>query len=185
MNFIPTPIRNVCAVLGALAIQTLCLPWTSALAAPPPITGTVTVVNDPASPVPVSGTVNVNPGPQVLNPYQVTKSVNTGTCYYAPQCIITFPTVPNGKRLVITNVSAQLGLDQDGFVIDDGSNRIDRPTFFIPKTYPTASNIAAPVTIYFEPTTTPTARFFVPSAGGGQSNITLIVTFVGYLVPVQ
>src|SRR5260370_6079985 len=96
MNFVPTTSRNVYAMVGALAIQTLCLLSPTALAAQP---------------------VNVNPAPQIQNPYQVTESIaDSATC--APQCILKFPTVPNGKRLVITNVSAQLGSILDSFVIE-------------------------------------------------------------------
>lgn len=176
MSFIPTPSRNMRAVLVALAIQTLCLPWTSALGAQAPVPAPVTVVNGPASPVPVSGTLNVNPAPQVLSPYQVERSVSdSSTC--APQCTVSFPTVPGGKRLVITNVSAQVNSDTPTIVIE--SNQV---SFFIPKPFPTAGYLAAPVTIYFEPNTTPTAR--IPVQDASQHN-SLIVTFVGYLVPFQ
>ncbi len=78
---------------------------------------------------------------------------------------------------MITNVSAQLGGNQQVLVIEGNGN-----SFFVPKTYPTAGYLAAPVTIYFEPGSTPTARFFVPDA---TQHTSLIVTFVGYLVPVQ
>ena len=159
-------------MLGALALQAFCLPPASAqrMAAP------VTVVNDATAPVPVSGTVNVNPGPQATSPYQVTQGVaNSSSC--APQCIINFTAVPAGRRLVITNVSAQLGTSQENFVIEGNG-----AAFFVPKAYPNASYLAAPVTVYFEPGSTPTARFFVPDA---TQNTSLIVTLVGYLVPVQ
>lgn len=176
MNFVPTPGKTARAVLGALALQTLCLAWTSALAAQPP--EQVTVINGPASPIPVavSGTLNVNPAPQVLNPYQEMKSISdSSTC--APQCIITFNAVPVGKRLVITHVTSQIGTVIDAFVIEGNGN-----TIFIPKAYPTAGVISAPVTTYFEAGSTPTARFFAQDT---TQHTSLIVTFVGYFVPLK
>ncbi len=169
MTFIPPRSTKVCAMLGALAIQILCLPSASAQTVP------VTVLNGATQPVPVSGTVNVNPAPQATNPYQVTQSVaDSSTC--APQCMLNFTAVPAGSRLVITNVSAQLGTGQEVFVIEGNGG-----AFFVPKAYPTASYLAAPVTVYFEAGSTPTARFFVPDA---TQRTSLIVTMVGYLVPV-
>ena len=179
MNFVPTPGRAVRAVLGALALQTLCLPWTSALAAQPP--EQVTVINGPASPVPVAGTLNVNPGPQVSNPYQISRAVgDSSTC--APQCSFIFPAVPNGKRLVITNVSSQIGSNQDALVIESNALSLNAITFFVPKAYPTALYLSAPVTFYFEAGSTPSARIFVRDSAVRE---TLIVTFVGFLVPAQ
>jgi hypothetical protein len=108
-------------------------------------------------------------------PYQVTQAVgDSSTC--APQCVLNFPTVPVGQRLVVTNVSAQTGLDQTGFVIEGNG-----ATAFVPKPYPTAGTLALPVLVYFEPSSNPTARFFVPNA---TQHTSLIVTFAGYLVPV-
>jgi hypothetical protein len=87
MKFVPISGRNVRAMLGGPAMQALCMSPLAALAPPP---------------------TNVNPAPLIQNPYQVTASVaDSSTC--APQCIVKFPTVPKAKRLVITNVSAQLG----------------------------------------------------------------------------
>ena len=152
MNFVPTT-RDMCAILGSISIQTLCLSPPSALAAPP---------------------TNVNPAPQIQNPYQVTESIaDSSTC--APQCIVKFPAVPNGKRLVITNVSAQLGLSLGNFVIEGNGG-----AFFVQKAYPNAENLSEPVTVYFEPNGAPTARFFVQDT---TQHTSLIVTFVGYLVP--
>ena len=170
MSFIPPRNTTVCAMLGALAIQVSCLPLASAQSSQ------VTVVNEAKAPVPVSGTVNVNPAPQISSPYQVTQSIgDSSTC--APQCILNFTAVPSGRRLVVTNVSAQLGANQDLLVIEGNGG-----AFFVPKGYPAASYLAAPVTVYFEPGSTPTARFFVPDV---TQHTSLIVTFVGYLIPVQ
>jgi hypothetical protein len=136
----------------------------------------VIVENSSAAPVPVTGTVNANPAPQILNPYQKQGSIgDSATC--SPQCIINFPIVPAGSRLVLTNVSAQLGASNDTFVIEGNG-----ASYFVPKGYPTASYLNAPLTVYFEPGSTPTARFYVPNA---TEHTSLIVTFVGYLVPIQ
>jgi hypothetical protein len=154
MNLAPTTPGNLCVMLSALALSALCLSPT-ALAAPP---------------------TNVNPAPQIQNPYQVTSSIpDSSTC--APQCIVKFPVVPAKKRLVVTNVSAQLGLSMDSFVIEGNGG-----AFFVPKGYPAAGTLAAPVTVYFEAGSTPTARFFVQDA---TQHTSLIVTFVGYLLPLQ
>jgi hypothetical protein len=155
MNFVAAISRNMYAILGAFAMQTFCLSAPTALAAQ---------------------SVNVNPAPQIENPYQVTESIpDSTTC--APQCIVTFPTVPNAKRLVITNVSAQLGSSIQSFVIEGNGAE-----FFVQKGYPTADFLVAPVTVYFEPGRVPTARFFVQDT---TQHTSLIVTFVGYLVPVN
>src|ERR1700745_4044256 len=57
----------------------------------------------------------------------------------APQCILKFPAVPSGKRLVITHVSAQLGLSNDSFVIEGNGG-----AFFLQKPYQTAEYLDAP-----------------------------------------
>jgi hypothetical protein len=159
------------AVLSAIFAQALVLLPSSAFAQSP-----VTVTNGPTMPVPVTGTLNVNPATQVLNPYQQEGSISDSSkC--APQCIINFPVVPVGRRLVLTNASAQLGSNIDIFVIEGNG-----VAFFVPKAYPTAGYLAQPITVYFEPGSTPTARFFVPDA---TQHTSLIVTFTGYFVPLQ
>ena len=131
MNFVPISGRNMCAMLGVLAIQALCMSPLAALAAP---------------------ATNVNPAPLIQNPYQVTASVaDSSTC--APQCIVKFPTVPKAKRSVITNVSAQLGQSLDSFVIEGNGG-----AFFVQKGYPTAGNLDAPIMVYFEAGSIPTAN---------------------------
>jgi hypothetical protein len=170
MNTFIKSITKTCTMLGALSMPALFLAPSTALAQ-----ARVTVANGPSAPVPVTGTVNVNPATQILNPYQTQGSVSdSSTC--APQCIISFPAVPAGKRLVITNVSAQLGASIDIFVIEGNG-----VAFFVPKAYPTASYLTTPVTVYFEPASIPTARFFVQDA---TQHTSLIVTFVGYFVPI-
>jgi hypothetical protein len=170
MNTFIKSITKSCTVLGALSMPALVLSPSTALAQ-----ARVTVANPPSAPVPVTGTINVNPATQIQNPYQTQGSVSdSSTC--APQCTISFPAVPAGKRLVITNVSAQLGASIDILVIEGNG-----AAFFVPKPYPTASYLATPVTVYFEPGSTPTARFFVQDA---TQHTSLIVTYVGYYVPI-
>lgn len=135
----------------------------------------VTVENGPTAPVPVTGTVNVLSASQILYPYQQQGSIgDSASC--SPQCIINFSVVPAGRRLVLTHVSSQLGANNSSFIIEGNG-----VSFFVQKPYPTASYLSEPVTVYFEPGTTPTARFFVPNA---MEHTSLIVTFVGYFVPI-
>ena len=156
MYFVTTIGRNARAILGALAMQAL---WLSA-----------------PTPSAAQQVLNVNPAPLSRHPYQATEAIgDSATC--APQCILDFPQVPTGKRLVITNVSAQLGITNTSFVIEGNGG-----AFFVPKPYPTAGVLAAPVMVYFEPGSIPTARFFVQDA---TQHTSLIVTFVGFLIPSQ
>jgi hypothetical protein len=50
--------------------------------------------------------------------------------------------------------SAQLGSNLESFVIEGNGGE-----FFVPKGYPTASNLNAPVAVYFEAGSIPTARY--------------------------
>ena len=78
-------------------------------------------------------------------PYQHSGAVNSGGCP-SNQCIITFPVVPAGKRLIVTSVSAQLGPIAGPIVVEGTS-----ASYFVPKADPSIGYIAAPVTIYFDP----------------------------------
>lgn len=118
-----------------------------------------------APPVPVSA--------QSLAPYQNTGSINVSNCS-GNQCIVSFPTVPAGKRLVLTSVSAQLGT-LNPIVLEGGP-----ATYFVSKTDPNLTYLNALVSFYYEPGSTPTARIFAPP---GTPNTSLIVTLVGYLAP--
>ena len=110
--------------------------------------------------------------------YQEGAGITSNTC--APQCILTFSPVPAGKRLVLTHISAQVADDVQIVVIErPNSGGID--ALFVTKPYESSSYISAPVTYYYEPGETPTARMFVTVPG----NNSLIVTLVGYLVPAQ
>jgi hypothetical protein len=155
LNFVPAAGKNVSAMFGTLAILLLCF----------------------LSPTPSAAqAVDVYPAAQIQGPYQVTEAIGDSTAC-APQCILKFPAVPSGKRLVITNVSAQLGLSNDSFVIEGNGG-----AFFLQKPYQTAEYLDALVTVYFEPSSIPTARFFVQDI---TQHTSLIVTFAGYFVPFQ
>jgi hypothetical protein len=112
-----------------------------------------------------------------LDPYQAMASVSDSTTCPGGQCILSFPTVPAGKRLVITNVSAQLGPASDQLVLEGNG-----VSFFVPKSDMNIGYLASQVTLYFDAGTTPTARIF---AGNSTQHTSLIVTLVGYFVPTE
>src|SRR4051812_34987246 len=80
-----------------------------------------------------------------LDPYQEMASIADSTTCPGGQCILTFQTVPAGKRLVITNVSAQLGPASDQLVIEGNGVAV-----FVPKSDPNIGYLASQVTIYFD-----------------------------------
>jgi hypothetical protein len=114
-------------------------------------------------------------GSQTLEPYQATASIGDSTTCPSAQCVLSFPAVPGGKRLVLTSVSAQLGPASNQLVLEGGG-----VTYFVPKAHPDLGYLAAPVTVYYGPGSTPTARIFAPNTSQPTS---LIVTLVGHLVP--
>jgi hypothetical protein len=118
-----------------------------------------------------------SPGPQALNPYQHQGSISDSTTCPSQQCIISFPTVPAGHRLVITNVSAQLGPQSNQLVLEGSGS-----AFFVPKSDPNIGYLAVPVTVYYEAGSTRTARIFAQNTA---QHTSLIVTLVGYLVPIS
>ena len=110
-----------------------------------------------------------------LDPYQAMASIPDSTTCPGGQCILSFPTVPAHKRLVITNVSAQLGPASNELVLEGNG-----VSFFVPKSDPNIGYLASQITLYFDAGTTPTARIF---AGNSAQHTSLIVTLVGYFVP--
>ena len=154
-------VKLVAALLAAGVLGTI-----GTLSQAAPATQVVTIGNVPLP-------VNIP-----LLKYQEGGGVTSNTC--APQCILTFSPVPAGKRLVLTHVSAQVADDVEIVVIErPNSGGID--SLYITKPYPSSNYMSAPVTYYYEPGETPTARMFVTVPG----NNSLIVTLVGYLVPAQ
>ena len=112
---------------------------------------------------------------QTLEPYQAMASIGDSTTCPSAQCILSFPAVPRGKRLVITSVSAQLGPASNQLVLEGNG-----VSYFVPKYHPDLGYLAVPVTVYFNAGSTPTARIFAPST---VHHTSLIVTLVGHLVP--
>jgi len=110
---------------------------------------------------------------QSVEPYQATAVVADSATCPGGQCPFTFPTVPAGKRLLITSVSAQLGPNHDTIVFE-GSG----VSYFVTKTHPDLGNVTAPVSLYYEPGRTPTARVFAPNT---TQHTSLIITVVGEL----
>lgn len=106
-------------------------------------------------------------------PYQATEFASAAGCPKR-QCVLLFPKVPAGQRLMVTAVSAQVDPSIDAIVLEGTS-----ATYFVPTLNPRGSYVSAPVTLYYGPNTTPTARIFA----GGTGNTSLLVTLVGNLVP--
>ena len=108
-----------------------------------------------------------------VEPYQATSSVSDSANCPGSQCEFTFPTVPSGKRLLLTSVSAQLGQTHDTIVLE-GSG----VSYFVTKTHPDLGYLTAPVRLYYEGGSTPTARVFAPDPN---QHVSLIITLVGEL----
>jgi hypothetical protein len=143
-------------VLGAaLAILTLCAYLDQTLAAEPP--------------PPVIANIGVNP-------YQQEAFVSDSSTCPSQQCMFTFTPVPLGQLLVITHISAQVGL-ADFVLLENGGT-----TLFVPKANSNSSYLGAQVTYYVNSGDTPNARIFYPNA---TDHTSLIVDLVGYLVPNQ
>lgn len=107
-------------------------------------------------------------------PYQATACVGDSATCPGSQCQFTSPTVPAGKRLLITSVSAQLGQTHDTIVLE-GNGGV---TYFVTKSHPDLSNVTAPVSLYYEAGSTPTARVFAPDP---TQHTSLLITLVGEL----
>lgn len=162
-------INPICArsVLLTVTIQILCLYVGQTLGAQPP--QAVIVTNGTANPVQVQGRINI-----ALNPYQHQAVVGDSATCPNQQCIFKFAPVPQGQRLVVTHISAQLGPAQ-AVLLENGGT-----TLFVPKGNSSSSFLGSPVTYYINSGDTPTARIFYPNA---TDHTSLIVDLVGYLVP--
>ena len=106
-----------------------------------------------------------------VEPYQATAVVGDSATCPGSQCEFTFPTVPPGKRLLITSVSAQLGRTHDTIVLEGNG-----VSYFVTKTHPDLGNVTAPVSLYYDGGSTPTARVFAPDL---TQHVSLIITLVG------
>jgi hypothetical protein len=164
--------KRVGIVVRVLLIQSFWLLGTSATAQP---ASDVPLTNGKTNPVNVHGPVSVN-----TTPYQVERTIaNPSTC--APQCSLSYTEVPQGQRLVITHVSAQLSPAISVIILEGGNG-----TLFVTKPYRAASHLSAQTSFYYEAGQTPSARMYVPDIGDdivGHSS--LIVTLIGHLVPLQ
>ena len=109
---------------------------------------------------------------QSVEPYQATAAVGDSATCAGSQCHFTFPTVPAGQRLLITSVSAQLG-PYDPIVLEGNG-----VSYFVTKTHPDLGYVTAPVSLYYEPGSTPTARVFAPDT---TQHVSQIITLIGEL----
>jgi hypothetical protein len=117
--------KRVRIVVGILSIQTLWLLGTNAFAQAAP----VPVIDGKTNPVNIHGTGNIS-----VTPYQVGQTIaDSSTC--APQCTLRFTEVPQGQRLVITHVSAQVSPAISVIILEGGNG-----TLFVTKPYRAASN---------------------------------------------
>ncbi|GAA1948643.1 hypothetical protein [Microbacterium deminutum] len=110
---------------------------------------------------------------QPIEPYQATDSVADSATCPGGQCEFEFPAVPAGKRLRITSVSAQLGPASGSLVLEGNG-----VPYFVTKSHPDLDDVTAPVRLYFEAGSIPTARVFAPDT---TQHTSLIVTLVGEL----
>ena len=135
----------------------------------------VPVTDEKINPVNVHSAVNSS-----VNPYQVEQVIpDSSTC--APQCILRFTEVPQGQRLVITHVSAQLSPAISVVILEGATG-----TLFVAKPYRAASYLNAQTTFYYEAGQTPAARMYVPDTSDETSGHTsLIVTLIGHLIPLR
>ena len=108
-----------------------------------------------------------------VEPYQATASVSDSANCPGAQCRFTFPTVPAGKRLLLTSVSAQLGRVASSIVLEGNG-----VPYFVTKSDPALGNLTTLVSLFYEAGSTPTARVFAPDT---TQHTSLIITLVGVL----
>jgi hypothetical protein len=164
--------KRVGIVVGILSIQAFWLLGTNAFAQS---ASNVPVTDGKTNPVNVHGAVNIG-----VTPYQVEQTIaDSATC--APQCILRYPEVPQGQRLVITHVSAQLSPAISVVILEGGNG-----TLFVTKPYRAAGNLNAQTTFYYEAGQAPSARMYVPDTTDETiGHASLIVTLIGHLIPLQ
>jgi len=111
---------------------------------------------------------------QTLEPYQASRSIADSSTCPSAQCILDFPVVPSGMRLILDSVSAQLGSASDVLTLEGNG-----VSYFVTKSHPGLGYLTDPVTVYFDAGNTPRARIFAPDT---TQHTSLIVTLVGHLV---
>ncbi len=148
----------------------------------------VLISNKPTQPVPVAGRVSVIRSPQDYAPYEKTIFFNQDVACTEFACDIRFPSVPAGKRLVVTYASAQYGLRTAGgsawVTLGVNGNKIKDPQILLPTpSLVTGTAVVAtstPVTFYADegdvPTLTLSGQVSVTPDYSGRAAI------VGYLV---
>src|SRR5215831_2086602 len=99
----PVPVTGSATVSGTVA-ATQSGPWTVQVVNPPNAPASTTVTN-PAT-APVQTTDVDNPG---RIPYQSTQIADTTCIGTSPSCVVFFPPVPSGHRLVVLHVSGLAG----------------------------------------------------------------------------
>jgi hypothetical protein len=106
--------------------------------------------------------------------YQAQTSIADASTAPGGQCYFNFPQVPDGKRLRLTSVSAQLG---------DAANDLDLQSdgvfYFVTKADPSFGFLQSVVSFYFEPKSTPLAHVFV--GPNYTQHTSLVITLVGVL----
>jgi hypothetical protein len=118
----------------------------------------------------------VDKGLHVTRPshYQAQASIADASTAPGGQCYFNFPQVPDGKRLRLTSVSAQLGPAANDLDLQSGA-----VAYFVTKADPASSFLQSVVSFYFEPKSTPVAHVFV--GPNYTQHTSLIVTLVGVL----
>jgi hypothetical protein len=182
----------------------------SAQAAPPsgPPEQNVTVVNTTANPVPVTGNVGVTGSVSVVNtpnvnianlpavsiepgrfPYQQFTGFNQGptNCPNEFYCVVTFPPVPQGKRLVVTYVSAQFTLTGEATEASAavGMNADIFHTLDVPATLISAkfNRYLASSAIMFFVDAGQSPSVFIAGQSVTPTSSSVAISLVGYLVP--
>jgi hypothetical protein len=74
---------------------------------------------------------------------------------------------------LVKSVSAQIGKTHDTIVLEGNG-----VSYFVTKTHPDLGEVTAPVRLYYDGGSTPTARVFAPDPS---QHVSLIITLVGEL----
>jgi hypothetical protein len=76
---------------------------------------------------------------QSVEPYHATAAVGCSATCPGSQCEFTFPSVPAGKRLLITSVSAELGKTHDTIVLEGNG-----VSYFVTRAHLDLGHVTAP-----------------------------------------
>lgn len=109
------------------------------------------------------------------DPYQAQAAVGDASKCPQGQCYFSFPQVPEGKRLKLTSVSAQLG-DAADVIVLEGAGEV---AYFVTKCDPALGYLTQVISFFYEAGNTPTARVFV--GPNYTEHTSLIITLVGIL----